>query len=343
VHTKFFNVIYVTGGADMLRAYFVSILTGAMLLGCMSTQSEPKKANVSLNVQISVSDSLFERLFDSASIKVSANDMPSVNFGCIVVQALQQIICNALVPLGSNRTFELMVYDKDDNLSYYGKAFQDVSAPISQIDILLYRLASSITVHGVITDSTIYASPSFTWVWTQDSRGGGTQSSLTRQGDTVTVDSCYHVHFTELDSTYGAAIYRFKIKSRSFDFSWRITPGNPNSGKGLQIAYNMNVWPNQLKLIKSNWGGGGFYYGWPDQSEELSESIPLVFDPNVWHTIQIEDSGTDLAIYLDGIKMPFFQTYTPQLYLSGLSNGYVGFGTTVSKTRITGMQILRLN
>ena len=162
------------------------------------------------------------------------------------------------------------------------------------------------------------------WVWTGDTRGGGSQAALTISGDTLTIAPVDFVFFTNIGPICGNGTYSFQFKGSQFAFAWKISPGDPGAGKCLDTGLSP-VFPSALALGHGDWWG--FYYGWHNGSF-FWNTAPVTYDAVTWHQVVIQDYGSSLTIYLDGLPVDLFQSgYPLSSFEQDLQDGYIGIGS----------------
>ena len=177
------------------------------------------------------------------------------------------------------------------------------------------------------------------WLWTVDSRGGGSQDLLSISGDVITIAPAAHVHFTNLDRILGSGIYRFRFKTQTrFMFAWRISPTDPQHGTGLIFQTEGNV---GVSLIHVDWSG--FYYGWHNAGS-FRNTVEMTFDRAEWHDVEIRDTGNEITILFDGQILPLFGNEKKSVrdFFVGVGEGYVGVGGGDNKeVQYTGITFTR--
>lgn len=161
------------------------------------------------------------------------------------------------------------------------------------------------------------------WLWTQDGRGGGSQSKLEVRGDTIVILPVDHVHFVNIDTSVGEGLYTFNFKGNNFTFAWRISPQDSASGTGLIFQKAPG---EKMALIHVKWGG--FYYGWHNSGDQFRNTVDDTFSADVWHTVEISDSGHSLYILFDGRLIDFFKSgnYPVDSFFVDVVPGFIGIG-----------------
>ena len=167
------------------------------------------------------------------------------------------------------------------------------------------------------------------WLWTQDDRGGGSQGSLSIEGDSVVVGPVDHVHFVNSDTAVGGGIYQFEFRGNNFKFAWRISPQNSSQGTGLIFQ---KAPTEQMALIHVKWDG--FFYGWHNSGDQFRNTIPDTFSTDTWHTVTISDNDEEICIQLDGVALDFFgeSSIPVDSFFVDVGEGYMGVGNGDSST-----------
>jgi hypothetical protein len=165
------------------------------------------------------------------------------------------------------------------------------------------------------------------WEWTRDSRGGGSQASISFQGDTIVIAPVIHVHFINRDTIIGGGIYAFKFKGYYFKFAWKISPQDSLQGTGLIFQKDSG---DSLALIHVKWDS--FFYGWHNSGDQFRNVINFPFDSTAWHTVTVFNSSTNIVITFDGDTLDFFsgQLIPVDSFLVDAVPGYVGIGNSFS-------------
>lgn len=175
------------------------------------------------------------------------------------------------------------------------------------------------------------------WVWTKDARGGGSQGSLSTQGDTITIGQVDHVHFVNMARTFGAGKYSFKYRGTNFKFAWRISPTDSAKGTALILQKAPG---ESFALIHVVWDG--FFYGWHNSSNQFRNTVALTPSSTDWHSVEISDNGTTLAVNFDGATLDLFSPPNKGAgdFLSDVGPGYLGIGNNDQNTiRFQGIEI----
>ena len=169
------------------------------------------------------------------------------------------------------------------------------------------------------------------WIWTQDDRGGGSQSSLTVRSDTATIAVPDFVFYTNLDAVYGNGTYCFKVLGTDFVFSWKIAPANPSQGTALNLQSAPSVWGSALAIGAGQWDGSLYRY---HNGSYFWNTGALTYDPTTWHEVTIQDSGTAIAVTFDGVSVNLFTVgqHSTADFESIVGPGYVGIGAQAGKS-----------
>ena len=194
--------------------------------------------------------------------------------------------------------------------------------------LIPHKTTTSLSLSDILNP--VPPNQTFAWTWAGDAGGGGSQNSIRYVGDTLVIDSAAHVHFITLDSSFGDGSYAFRFKARALNFGWRVP--DSASGKSLRLSYDPIVAPNRITLARGSW---------QSQTTDFADSLEYMYEPDLWHVVQIIDSAGTLGIYFDGIKLNFFRSRPASQYLSGLGSGGVGIGTRASGMRVSAMMWLR--
>jgi len=90
----------------------------------------------------------------SATCRVSADDMDTM-FTTLTVTPTMISGEILAVPYGADRLFEIMCYNSDENMNYYGSALVDINSLAPVVDIILYQVDSSanVTIRGTFADT----------------------------------------------------------------------------------------------------------------------------------------------------------------------------------------------
>ena len=212
----------------------------------------------------------------------------------------------------------------------------EIPISISNTSLRIARLSAQVALAfgallwPTVGRATCFGTPlSTNWVWTGDSRGGGSQGAMTSSGDTLTIAPVDHVFFTNLDRVYGDGTYCFKFKGSQFVFSWKITPGNPSSGTALNLQLAAPGFGQALALGRGSWSG--FYYGWHNGSFFWNTGA-VSLSPDTWHEVSIQDTGAVILATVDGETVDLFGpgSIPPSSFEQGVVPGYVGVGSQAS-------------
>ena len=112
----------------VLCASFVSL---AVLVGCSTNPSSNPEVSAesgSININL-VADAAsdFRDVARSAEVRISGEGMPSMTRALTITQTGISGSVSG-IPAGTDRKFEVFVYDDDNKVCYYGGAFGNVSA-----------------------------------------------------------------------------------------------------------------------------------------------------------------------------------------------------------------------
>jgi hypothetical protein len=240
-----------------------------------------------------------------------------------------RISCVFDMERGSDLTLKVFSHTPIGTLSY--QAIQDGFNYTTPIRLHPHKVNSGLSLSDILN----YVPPSltFSWNWISDTGGGGSQNSFRYSGDTLVIDSVARIHLVTRDSSFDNGSYVFRFKARSIDFGWRL-PDSVNSvvGKSLRLTYDPIAAPNRITLAKGIW---------QSQTADFADSLEYMYDPDLWHVVQIIDSAGTLGIYFDGIKLDFFHSRTASQYLSGLGPGGLGIGTRNSGMKFSSVLVIR--
>lgn len=90
----------------------------------------------------------------SAKCIVTADDMDTMEVNLIVTPTMISGEIQG-VPYGDDRLFEIMCYNSNGNMNYYGSALVDINSLAPVVDIILYHVDSSanVTIRGTFADT----------------------------------------------------------------------------------------------------------------------------------------------------------------------------------------------
>ncbi|MDI6765224.1 MAG: hypothetical protein QME52_00100 [Bacteroidota bacterium] len=203
-----------------------------------------------------------------------------------------------------------------------GTSIEILPGQTSMVELHLLPTHGNIEIRVSWGESKILVPDHSKWEWTQDSRGGGSQSKLVNNNGIIEIHPVDHVHFFNRSINQGKAIYKFKFKGVNFKFAWRITP-NLNGGTALILEKVPGG--EYVGLIHVNWSG--FYYGWHNNYSAFGNPSNVTFDSSSWHEVEIRETGNDLEIYFDRQKLNMFENQIPaSQFLADVGNGYIGIG-----------------
>jgi hypothetical protein len=310
-------------------------LLALILISCILEETPSKYSeatSVRNRVDLKLQNSSYIDLIDSATIQASTAEMQSIGGGQGFIYSDRQEVfsSNEFDPPQYDRIFELSIYRTSGLLAYFGKrsGVDITGSNVINLRLIPHKVTASLSLSDIL--SPVPLNQIFNWSWTGDAVGGGTQNSIHYNGDTAILDSASRIHFTTQDSSFGNGSYVFRFKARSLDFGWRI----PDSaqGKSLRLSYNPVAAPNRITLTRGGWQG---------QTTDFADSLEYMYEPELWHVVQIIDSAGTLGIYFDGIKLDFFHSRPATQYLSGLGSGGIGIGTRASGMKVSAIMGLR--
>lgn len=176
-------------------------------------------------------------------------------------------------------------------------------------------LAPSVVSGGDFLDTFTYPDGTFPpeWTWTGDPRGGG---AFLVQGEAFVHIGGGHVHYFRPGEVAGYGEYEFEYRDGFWTYAWRISPGNPNSGRCLFLhpgfAFGEFEW-----TTLGGYPEGQYMY----HNGSFTRRVYNTYDPGPGsHHVRIVDQCNRVQIYVDGDPI-FDEPYEP------IPDGYVGLGS----------------
>lgn len=135
---------------------FLTIAVAVALAGCSkSTTSPESNAPVfgSAKIALTATSSYFNDIADSAVVKISADDMSTITQGLTIGENTVTGTVND-IPAGTDRLFEIFVYDAADSLQYYGHTTAEIIRDtINNVTINLVRVTGGSIINGTIVET----------------------------------------------------------------------------------------------------------------------------------------------------------------------------------------------
>ncbi len=130
----------------------ISCIVSLLVISC---GTNPEKDSGFNSVALSISLAGLKTKIDSCSAKITGSDMDAISKALTITDSA--IVGSfAMVPTGKNRILEVSAYNSEKVLVYFGKDTIDVlSGSQVEADIVLNRVAGSVTVKGTIKDSLV--------------------------------------------------------------------------------------------------------------------------------------------------------------------------------------------
>jgi hypothetical protein len=251
----------------MMVSRFLAILTLLMVNACLKSADSPEAAtrgDLSISLRVSGSQTPFQSLARSASVMISGSDMADLTQALTLTDSSVEGSVPD-VPAGKDRKIEIIIYDAQRLVVYYGSTVADVKANASnRISIIVKRTAGSVSVDGTIqeTPDSLKLSERSLRAGAQESPQFGSFLDIDEFKTSLSANATAHPAEIDLIFAYSAATQSANIYSpdaakygingsAGFDFLSAFAPANQTEVKEVSADFPGIVSTAQLDSLWS--------------------------------------------------------------------------------------------